>query len=215
MYIPIWTNMLPHSQAKMKSNKAWNNNTQPLSCYWQITLSKNWEKFANGQSQSGAPQFQCTYQIWWKSIEISSSYRPESKIRMYCRQITLPKMDEIRPLAIPKQMSTISMHTPSLVKIHWFLLKLSSRYVKTDVLRQIAQSKVDEICPSAIPKQTSTISMHTASLLKNHWHLLIIRKWKYYRGQITLSKIDEICPLTIPSSQYQCTHRVWWKYIAI
>ena len=34
------------------------------------------------------------------------------KIRMCCRQITLLKIDEICPLAMPKQTSTISMHTP-------------------------------------------------------------------------------------------------------
>ena len=33
--------------------------------------------------------------------------------------------DEIYPLAIPNQISTILMHIPCLVKIHWCLLKLS------------------------------------------------------------------------------------------
>ena len=42
------------------------------------------------------------------------------------RQITPSKFDEICPLAIPNQISTISMHIPSLVKIHWCLLMLSS-----------------------------------------------------------------------------------------
>ena len=41
-------------------------------------------------------------------------------------QITPSKIEEICPLAIPNQISTISMHTPSLMKIHWCLLKLSS-----------------------------------------------------------------------------------------
>ena len=36
------------------------------------------------------------------------------------------KFDEICPLAVPNQISTISMHIPNLVKIHWCLLKLSS-----------------------------------------------------------------------------------------
>ena len=40
------------------------------------------------------------------------------------------KIDEICPLAIPNQISTISMHTPSLVKINW--LKISSRNENTD-----------------------------------------------------------------------------------
>ena len=41
-------------------------------------------------------------------------------------QITPSKFDEICPLAILNQISTISMHTPSLVKLHWCLLQLSS-----------------------------------------------------------------------------------------
>ena len=44
---------------------------------------------------------------------------------MYCGQIALSKIDAIRPLAIPVQISIITMYTPSLVKIHWYLLKLS------------------------------------------------------------------------------------------
>ena len=44
-----------------------------------------------------------------------------------CRgQITLSNIDEICPLAIPNQIPTISMHIPSLVRIDWCLLKLSS-----------------------------------------------------------------------------------------
>ena len=90
-------------------------------------------KFANERSQSRSLQYKCIYQIWWKSIYWS--YCPESKILMYCGQITLSKIDEICPLAIPKQISTISRHTPSVVKIHWYLLKLSSRKENTDLSR--------------------------------------------------------------------------------
>ena len=61
-------------------------------------------------------------------ILIYSSYRLEMKIWAYLWQIHVPpsKFDEICPLAIPIQISTISMHIPSLVKIHCYLLKLSS-----------------------------------------------------------------------------------------
>ena len=40
--------------------------------------------------------------------------------------ITPSKFDEICPLAIPNQISTISMYIPSLVNIYLCLLKLSS-----------------------------------------------------------------------------------------
>ena len=46
---------------------------------------------------------------------IFTGYCPETKI-LTCRgQINLSKIDEICPLAIPNQISTISMHIPSLV----------------------------------------------------------------------------------------------------
>ena len=80
-------------------------------------------------------QYKCTYQIWWKSFEIYLSYWPESKIWMYCGQITLSNMKKKCPLAIPKQISTIPMQIPSLVKIHWYLLKLPSINENTDLSR--------------------------------------------------------------------------------
>ena len=67
-------------------NKPWNDNIPPLSFHGQITLSK-FMKLANEKSQSRSLQYKCIYPIWWKSIEINSSYCPESKIRMYCGEI--------------------------------------------------------------------------------------------------------------------------------
>ena len=62
-------------------------------------------------------------------------YCPESKIRTCGGQITLSKFDKICPLAIPKQISTISMHIPSFMKIHRYLLNLSSGNGNMDVSR--------------------------------------------------------------------------------
>ena len=64
--------------------------------------------------------------LTFTGIDVYSSYHLETKILACLRQITPSKIDEICPLAIPNQISTISMHIPSLVKIHWCLLKLSS-----------------------------------------------------------------------------------------
>ena len=63
------------------------------------------------------------------------------------------------------------MHTPSLVKIHWHLLKLSSENEIRIYQGQITLQKNDEICPLKIPNQISTISMHIPSLVKIYWHL--------------------------------------------
>ena len=48
------------------------------------------------------------------------------------RRVVGRKQDEICPLAIPKQISTIVMHTPGYMKIHLYLLKLSSGNENTD-----------------------------------------------------------------------------------
>ena len=101
-------------------------------------------------------------------LRLYSSHCPESKIWMSCGKITPSKKDEILPLAIPKQMSTISMRTPSLAKIHCYLVNVSSRNKNTDV----TLSKIDEICLSAIPKHIFKTSMHTPILVKIHRYLL-------------------------------------------
>ena len=81
-------------------------------------------------------------------------------------------MDKIRQLAIPMQIFIMSMHIPSLVKIHWYLLKLSSRNENTDVLQADNSVKNWWNLPITKPNQISTIWMHTLSLVKIYWHLL-------------------------------------------
>ena len=39
---------------------------------------KKMKKFANLQSQTRSPQYQCTYQVWSKSIDIYSNYHPKT-----------------------------------------------------------------------------------------------------------------------------------------
>ena len=141
-------------------------------------------KFAHEQSQSRSPQYQCTYQIWRKSIEIYSSYCPKSKTLMYCGQITPSKIDEISPIAIPKQISTISMHTPSLVTIHWYLLKLSSRNENTDVSRADNSVEYWRRLPISNPKpDLHNINVHTKFSENPNYYPEI--KILTYRGQIT------------------------------
>ena len=40
---------------------------------------QNLTKFDHKQSQTRSPQYQCTYQVWWKSVDVYSSYHPETK----------------------------------------------------------------------------------------------------------------------------------------
>ena len=106
-------------------------------------------KLSSGNKNMGMSQADNSIKIW-QNLPISNP-KPISTISMHIpslvkihwcllklssvngnknmgmsRQITLSKFYEICRLAIPNQISTISMHIPNLVKIHWCLLKLSS-----------------------------------------------------------------------------------------
>ena len=115
-----------------------------------------------------------------------------------CRwQITLSKIDEVSPLAIPNYISTITMHIPSLVKS----IDIYSIYhPETKILTcrgQITVKKIEESCPLAIQNQISTISMHTPSLVKSidiYSRCRQETKHQTCRVQIALSKTDEISP---------------------
>ena len=119
----------------------------------------------------------------------------------YLGQITLSKRDEIWPLTFPKQMSTISMHIAGLVKIHWYLPKLSSVNENLDVLLADNSVKNWWNLPISMPKpdlhniNAQTKFCGNPLTLDCHPETKI---WTF-RRQITLSKINEICPLTIPN----------------
>ena len=105
----------------------------------------------------------------------------KSKKWIYCGQITLSKIDKIFPSAIPNQVSTVSIHTPSLVKIHWHLLKVSSRNENTDISRADNSVKNWRNLPINCPKpDLHNINAHTEfgenSLTFTE---VIVWKWKY------------------------------------
>ena len=66
----------------------------------------------------------------------------------------------------------MSMHIANLVKIHCFLLKLSSGNENMGVPGQITLYRCDEICQLAISNQISLMSMHIATLVKIPCYLL-------------------------------------------
>ena len=107
-----------------------------------------------------------TYFLWQIKIKMLIYNTP---LLSCCGQITLSNIDKICPLAIPNQISLISMHVPSLVKIPWHLLSYRPETKIWVCLGQRTTSKLDEICPLAIPNQISTISMHILSLVKIHY----------------------------------------------
>ena len=72
-------------------------------------------KFVHWQSQTRYLQYQCTHQFCWKSVDIYSSYRSETKDqeRSGVMQVDNCKIDEICPLASnPKpDLHNINAHT--------------------------------------------------------------------------------------------------------
>ena len=133
---------------------------------------------------------------------------------------SLPKIDEICPSLIPNQISTISMHISSLVKIQWYLLKfcLEMKIQKCD--GHITLSKIDEICRLAIPNQSPQYQHTlTASLVKIHWHLLKLssenEKSKWLDGCMTDgwtdrhmdNRSDTIIPCNYPMAGYKNLER--------
>ena len=125
------------------------------------------------------------HQVWLKSL--FTCYRPETKKWACLGQITSSKFEEICRLAIPIQIFTITMHIPSLVKIHRRLLKLSSGNENMGVYLADNSVKIWQICPLAIPNQISIISMHIPNLVKIHlmFTQVIIRKRKQTDGWTT------------------------------
>ena len=103
------------------ATEAYNNPPPSLGGY--ITLAKT-EGICPLAFQSRSLQYQCTYQVWWKSIDIYLSSHPEMKTQMWHKNwqsllISNPKPD----------LHNINAH---LMKIHWYFLKLLSRKKNTE-----------------------------------------------------------------------------------
>ena len=100
-----------------------------------------------------------------------------------CRgQITLSNIGEICPLAIPNQISFISMLVPGLVKIPCHLLKLSPGNEKYGRLGQITVKIWRNLPISNTKADLHDINTHT-KFGENPlmFTQIIIRKWKYGR----------------------------------
>ena len=151
-----------------------------------LNLSKNYEicPLAIPKQISTISMLICTYQVWWKSIDIYWSYHPEMKVQTCRGQTTQSKIDEICPSAIPNQVSTIPMHIPSKVKIRWHLLKLSSGNENTDVFRADNSVKNWRNLPINNPKpDLHNINAHT-EFGRNPLKFTQVIIWKQKYGQM-------------------------------
>ena len=114
----------------------------------------------------------CTYyQVWLKSLDNYSGYHPETKIWACLGQITLPKLDEIYPLAISNQISTISMHITKFGENSWSLLVIIRKW-KLGVPRADNCQNLTKFAHQQSQSQISTIFMHIPSLVNIYWCLL-------------------------------------------
>ena len=81
-------------QIKSVQNEKQINNTLPLSDSGRQMTVKNWQNLhisnpkkgkrkvqgvPQSQTAARSPQYEYTHHVWWKSIDIHSSYRPEMK----------------------------------------------------------------------------------------------------------------------------------------
>ena len=94
-------------------------------CLGQITV-KIWQNSPISNPKPDLHNINVYTKFGVNPLMFTQVITPETKIWVCLGQITPSKFDKIWPLAIPYQISTLSMHIPSLLKIHWCLLKLSS-----------------------------------------------------------------------------------------
>ena len=100
-----------------------------------------------------------------------------------CGQITLSNNHKICPLAIPNQITLISMHVSSLVKIPWHLLKLS--FGKENLGMSRADNSVK--MPISNPKpDPHNINSENPFMFTQ----VIIQKWKTGRQHMNVCMTD-------------------------
>ena len=157
--------------------------------------------------------YQCMYQVWLKSLDIYSSYRPETKISICLGQITPSKFDKICQLAIPVQISTISIHKPSDV------YSLSSGNENMGMSRADNSVKTWRNLPVSNPKpDLHNINAHT-NFGENPFMFtqVIIRNEKRTGRRTTDGQMDRHtdfqCETIIPRHYCVAGYKKWKKFI--
>ena len=123
-------------------------------------------------------------------------------------QITLSKIDEIWTLAIPNQISTISMHKSSLVRIyrkwkHVCVVGWHQNFMK------FAQTWSPQ-CQCTHQVWVKSIDIYSSY----HLNTKIGDVWREDNSVKKLMKCAHLQSQT-RLSQYQCTYQIWWKSIDI
>ena len=199
----------------------WNDNTRPLLCHGEITLSNIDEMYPVAIPNQTSTISMHKYQVGWKSTEIY--YIIVLKIIALKWKYGMPQADNSvknwlnLPISNPKpDLYSSNAHT----KFGVSPLNIYASYCQeTKIMTccgQITLSKFDKICPLAIPNRISRTSMHTPSWNPLIFNQVIVWKWKIWHVvERSLSKIAELWPSAIPNQIltiiYQCTYQVWWK----
>ena len=127
------------------------------------------EKFCHEQFQTRSLQYQCTYQVWWKSIDINWLSYGNENTDVWRAKISVKKWRNVVISKAKQYLHNISAHT----KFGLDPLIFSQVIVRKRTYRSVCGGQIiDANYPSAIPNQISTIAMHIQSLDKIHWHLL-------------------------------------------
>ena len=131
-------------------------------------------------------------------------------------QITLSKLTKICSLAIPNQISTISMHTPSFKKIHWYLLRLSSGNEISEVSRADSSVENWRNLPFSNPKPDLPNINADTKIEENplNFTQVIVRKrkygWMYARMTDGRTSVGRLVAKNY--GQFQC---IWMGFIPL
>ena len=128
-------------------------------------------------------------------------------------EITLSKIDVMYPNAIPNQISTISMHISSLVKICWELLKLLSWKENTNVLRADNSTKHWQNLPISNPKPDLYNINACTKFGENPLIFTQVIVWKRKSGRTDRHTTDELTDVYFCVSlhgKYPCVLKIRW-----
>ena len=160
---------------------------------WQAAISvKNWQNLPISNTKEDHDNINAETKFCENQLIFTQIIIRKKKIWVCCGQITLLRIDKICPLAIPNHISTISMHILSLVKIHWYLLKLSPGNENMDVLQADNSVKNWWMPTSNLKIDLNNINAYTKfgenPLIFTHYHPVAGYNIQWWHSQ-TLPKL--------------------------
>ena len=165
--------------------KKWNDNILPLSCGRQISLKKKWRNLPISNPKPHLHNVNAHTKSGEYPPIFYSSYHPETKIQTCSGQIIDKSCQKLTKFVhwLSQARCPQSMHIPSFVKIHWYLLKLSFENRNADLWEVDNSVKNWRNLPISNPKPDfHNINAHT-KFGENPliFTQVIVQKGKYWR----------------------------------